>query len=228
MVLAGFLDYDGSAGYGAGIGSVWTGHGFHGSVPVKDFGQEGGFGGQGFVPLDGFTGVGSHASEDGGHGAFGAVFGFVEGLVVADGVEEVVVFLLVGVFALAVEAPGGGVVAMDGVAVNLGGSFTAVGVFGDAVPATSLVAALAEHFGSVGVFEFDAVVVKDFTGVGTDADFGAAHAVGFDGVAAFEPVDDVEVVDVLFDDVVAANPVEVVPVAHLVFHFREFASVLFF
>ena len=30
---------------------------------------------------------------------------------------------------------------------------------------------------------------------------------------------DVEVVDVLLDDVVAAEPVEVVPVAHLVFHF---------
>ena len=142
--------------------------------------------------------------------------------------KEVVVFLLVGVFALAVEAPRGSVVSVDGVAVDLGGAFAAVGVFGDAVPATALVAALAEHFGAVSVFEFDAVVVKDFAGVGADANFGASHAVGFDGVAVFEPVDDVKVVDVLFDDVVAANPVEVVPVAHLVFHFREFAAVLFF
>ena len=36
---------------------------------------------------------------------------------------------------------------------------------------------------------------------------------------AAEPVADVEVVDVLLDDVIAAEPVEVVPVAHLVFHF---------
>lgn len=222
------LDYDGSSGDGAEIGTVRTGHGFHGGVPVKDFGQDGSLGGEGFVPFNGFAGVGGHASEDGGHSAFGAVFGFVEGFVVADGVEEVVVFLLVGVFALSIESPGGGVVAVDGVSVNLGGAFAAVGVFGDAVPATALVATLAEHFGAIGVFEFDAVVVKNFAGVGADADFGAAHAVGFDGVAVFEPVDDVEVVDVLFDDVVAANPVEVVPVAHLVFHFREFAAVLFF
>ena len=46
------------------------------------------------------------------------------------------------------------------------------------------------------------------------------------GIAALEPVDDVEVVDVLLDDVIAAEPGEVVPVAHLVFHFGQLATVL--
>ena len=36
---------------------------------------------------------------------------------------------------------------------------------------------------------------------------------------ALEPVDHVQIVDVLLDDVVAAEPGEVVPVAHLVLHF---------
>ena len=39
------------------------------------------------------------------------------------------------------------------------------------------------------------------------------------GILALEPVDHVEIVDVLLDDVVAAEPGEVVPVAHLVVHF---------
>src|SRR5437870_12316131 len=60
------------------------------------------------------------------------------------------------------------------------------------------------------------------------ADFDAAHAVSADWVALLDPVDHVEVVDMLFDDVVAADPYEVVPVAHLVLHFRELAAVLLF
>ena len=47
----------------------------------------------------------------------------------------------------------------------------------------------------------------------------AAHAVGLDRMIVLDPVADVEVVDVLLADVVAAEPDEVIPVAHLVFHF---------
>ena len=38
-------------------------------------------------------------------------------------------------------------------------------------------------------------------------------------MALLDPVSDVEIVNVLLDDVIAAQPSEVVPVAHLVFHF---------
>ena len=67
-------------------------------------------------------------------------------------------------------------------------------------------------------------MVEDFAVVQAFASFAAALAAGFDRVTAFDPVDDVEVVDVLLDDVVAANPDEVIPVAHLVFHFGELAA----
>jgi len=49
-----------------------------------------------------------------------------------------------------------------------------------------------------------------------------------DGVAFLDPVNDVQIVDVLLDDMVAANPGEVVPVAHLVFHFGELVAALLF
>src|SRR4029079_2366461 len=44
----------------------------------------------------------------------------------------------------------------------------------------------------------------------------AAHADGADRVAIHDPVDHVEVVNVLLDDVIAAQPEEVVPVVDLV------------
>ena len=73
-------------------------------------------------------------------------------------------------------------------------------------------AALAEHPRAVGVFELDEWWSKISPSSVPGADLRAAHAVGFDRMRAFEPVDDVDVVDVLLDDVVAAEPGEVVPV----------------
>ena len=86
--------------------------------------------------------------------------------------------------------------------------------------------ALAVENGSVGVFELHKMVVEDLTVILSLPDFTAAHALGLDGVSAFEPVDDVDVVDVLFGDVVTAKPDEIVPVAHLVFHFGLFGFTL--
>ena len=67
------------------------------------------------------------------------------------------------------------------------------------------------------------MVVVDLADLGVfdlmSAAMAASHAVGRHGVIALDPVADVEVVDVLLDDVVAAEPDEVIPVAHLVFHF---------
>ena len=53
---------------------------------------------------------------------------------------------------------------------------------------------------------------------GLGARLPAAHADGLDRVRADRPVDHVEVVDVLLDDVVAGEPGEVVPVAELLLH----------
>lgn len=73
---------------------------------------------------------------------------------------------------------------------------------------------------SVFVGEFDVVVIEDFSEFRAYAVLAAAHALSDDRVfVAHSPVDDVDIVDVLFDDMVAADPVEVIPVAHLVFHF---------
>src|SRR5215204_5979537 len=70
-------------------------------------------------------------------------------------------------------------------------------------------------------------MVEDFAVVGALADFATAHAMGADRVTVFDPVGDVHIMNVLLDDVIAAKPNEVVPVAHLVFHFGGGAPELF-
>ena len=56
------------------------------------------------------------------------------------------------------------------------------------------------------------------SGTATESISGNRIAPG-DGISAHKPVDDIDVVNVLLSDVVSAKPVEVIPVAHLVFHF---------
>src|SRR6202011_3890324 len=82
-----------------------------------------------------------------------------------------------------------------------------------------------EGMDALGVFIIDREVIEDVAevlGIG-HASLPAAHADGADRVIAKAPIEHVEVVNVLLDDVVAANPGEVVPVAHLV---NEVAPVL--
>ena len=64
------------------------------------------------------------------------------------------------------------------------------------------------------------MVVEYLTKFLTGAHLSAAHALRFHRVGPVNPIADIEIVDVLFHDVVAAQPREVIPIAHLVFHFR--------
>src|SRR5262249_43224112 len=96
-----------------------------------------------------------------------------------------------------------------------------VDVFGNLGPGILLVAALAEHPRTVGILEFDAVVIEDFAIVARAGDLRTAHAVPANGMVALEPINDIQIVNVLLDDVIAADPDEVIPVTHLVLHFAE-------
>jgi len=64
-------------------------------------------------------------------------------------------------------------------------------------------------------------MIENLAVVATLTDFDAAHPVGANRRPLFDPIHHVEVMDVLLANMVAAQPDEVVPVAHLVFHFRE-------
>jgi hypothetical protein len=90
------------------------------------------------------------------------------------------------------------------------------------------VPALAAQAAAVGILEFDVVMVKNLAIINAFAHLASAHAPGFDRVALLDPIDDIQVVDVLLVDVIAAQPDEIIPIAHLVFHFRRFAAELFF
>src|SRR5436309_3230513 len=71
-------------------------------------------------------------------------------------------------------------------------------------------------------------MIKNFSVIETFARFATAVSARANRMTFFNPVNDVEIMNVLLDDVIAANPGEVIPIAHLIFHFGELASVLFF
>ena len=77
----------------------------------------------------------------------------------------------------------------------------------------------AEHLDAVGVGELDRMVVIDLAILFAGAHLSSAHTFGLFWRATHQPVDDVDVVNVLFDDMVTAQPVEVIPVTHLVRQF---------
>lgn len=168
------------------------------------------------VPGDGFAAVGGFAAHDTGEGGFGDIAGFVDGVALADAIDEVDVFLFVGVGVGVTEAPGAAVGGLDPVAA-VTGAFGAEDGFFDFIVAVIDLAALAEHADAVGVFEFDGEVVVDVAIDGGGSGLASAEAGGADGVGLEDPVHDIEVMDVLFDDVVTAEPGEIVPVAELPF-----------
>ena len=63
------------------------------------------------------------------------------------------------------------------------------------------------------------MVIKDFTMVFSLPNFSSAHSLCFNRIGTFKPVDDIQVMDMLFVDMITTKPVKVVPVSHLVFHF---------
>ena len=84
-------------------------------------------------------------------------------------------------------------------------------------------AALAEHPRAIGIFELNTVMIENLAVVRRAGDLRATHSKRADRMVAFEPIDDVQIVNVLLDDVIPANPNKIVPVAHLILHFRECA-----
>src|SRR5258705_270507 len=81
------------------------------------------------VPLEHFAGIRGHAAKDCGHGAVGAVFGFVIRSVIADCGEKIIVLLLVGVLFYIAESPG--ICAPDRVPVHITASLGADDVLGN-------------------------------------------------------------------------------------------------
>src|SRR5262249_43633678 len=71
---------------------------------------------------------------------------------------------------------------------------------------------------AVCVLVFHSEVVKDIAMFRGFAHFASAHTKSLYGRTAHDPVDDVEIVDVLLDNVIAGQPIEVEPVAHHPLH----------
>ena len=79
---------------------------------------------------------------------------------------------------------------------------------------------VAEHLHAIGIGELDRMMVKNLAVLFADANLPSARATGFDRRPLHDPIADVQVMDMLFDDMIAAEPREVVPVADLMLHLR--------
>ena len=128
--------------------------------------------------------------------------------------NEVEMFLFVGIAELQFRTPSAAAAAALG-ALDL---LAAV-----ATPGIGNLAALAIHLRSVLVGKLDEMIIEDLPHallriavlVALDT---RAHAVGFDGMIALDPVGHVQIMDVLLADIVAGEPAEVIPVIDLVLH----------
>src|SRR5690606_30392431 len=79
--------------------------------------------------------------------------------------------------------------------------------------------ALAVQEGAVRVFKFYKMVVKYFAIILSFSHFSSAHALRFYRVSSFKPINYINVMNMLFQNMIATEPGEVIPVAHLIFHF---------
>src|SRR6185436_15621168 len=71
-------------------------------------------------------------------------------------------------------------------------------------------------------------MIEDFAVVRAFAGFAAAVSARLHWRAVLQPIDHVEIVNVLLDNVITAEPDEVIPVAQLILHFGQLAAVLTF
>ena len=99
-------------------------------------------------------------------------------------------------------------------------------MLGNAVETAFDVAALTVHASTIGILVFNEVMIEDFAMIlgawvvgGIASHFTPTLSIGFHRIITLQPIDDVEVVDMLFANVVTAKPIEIIPVAHLVLKF---------
>ena len=170
-------------------------------------------------PGDPLAGVGGHAAHDGGQVALGGGLQLVVGLALADRGDEVDVLLDVRVDVLgALVAPGRVLAPGAQRPLGVGQVDPALGadhVLADVVVAAGDLAGHRQHLHAARVLEVDREVVVDVAEGRIDPLLAAAHAHRRHRRLADGPLEHVDVVDVLLDDVVARQPGEVQPVADL-------------
>ena len=90
-----------------------------------------------------------------------------------------------------------------GYAADVGKTLRPLHMLRDALPAVLDVAALAEHPRAIGVLELDIMMIVNLAMLPGHAHLSPPLPLGANRVGPLEPVDDVEVVDMLLTDMVA-------------------------
>src|SRR6266566_8999622 len=125
-------------------------------------------------------------------------------------------FLLIWIFAFALKSPCDFAFEVAhrvfaSTAPHVAGALRAYHMLGNIAPTAVDMAAIAEAARAIRVFKLDGVMIEDFAIVGSFAHLDAAHALSANGMALLDPVDHVQIVNVLLDDVVATEPDKVIP-----------------
>ena len=88
--------------------------------------------------------------------------------------------------------------------------------FADGGPSARNVSALAQELDAIPIGVFDKMVIKNLATVRTRSDLPSTLTLCFHRRAVHQPIDDVQVVNVLFANVVPTQPIKVVPVVDLI------------
>ena len=174
---------------------------------------------EGLIPFDGLPAVGRFAAHDPRQGAFSDGPGFIDRFAGANAADQVGVLLLVGIRVLAAKTPVLPAFDQDDI-VAIAGTLGADHRFLDLAIAIIHLPALAEHPDTVFILVLDRKMVVNMAVILIGAGLATAQAVSADRVTLEHPVDDVEIVDVLFDNMVSGKPGKIIPIAELPFHVR--------
>ncbi len=98
-------------------------------------------------------------------------------------------------------------------------ALSSVSVFLDVTPGVGDVATLAKELRTIRIGKLHDMMVENLAVFLARADLSSTLALSGHGIAVFEPIDHVQVVNVLFNDMIATEPIKVVPVVDLIFHF---------
>src|SRR5690242_18121721 len=94
---------------------------------------------------------------------------------------------------------------VDLAAADVGTTLGSMSKFTHCIPRIRNVTALAEHLRAVRIREFDEMVIIDFTVVGALANFATTLPLSRDGITVLQPINHVEVMNVLLYDMITAQ-----------------------
>ena len=83
-----------------------------------------------------------------------------------------------------------------------------------------LMSTLTRNNRSTWIIIFNIMMVKYLTMINSLSNLSSSHSTCRFGVLTYKPISNIEVVNMLFNNMITTEPIKVIPISHLIFHFR--------